>query len=179
MEGSRHLSLRVGSDDSDGWRGAIYRSGSGTNTLVFGYTVQTADSDTDGVTMVGTWTEDGEVNGFGGSGTIKVKGTDTVVTPTFTGLSNQADHKVNGHPYPKTISITSTPAATADTYGAYEVIQASVNSGQNVDASRDVYAVVTKGTSWDRQVMTTCWAAAPAPWCSNTPLLRITAIATG
>ena len=53
VEGSRHLSLRVGSDDSNGWRGATYRNGSGTNTLVFGYTVQTADLDTDGVSMRG------------------------------------------------------------------------------------------------------------------------------
>ena len=89
-EGSRHLSLRVGSGGDDGWRGATYKSGSGTNTLVFGYTAQTADLDTDGVTMLGTWIEDGEVMGLGGSGAVKVKGTDTAVTPTFSGLSKPA-----------------------------------------------------------------------------------------
>ena len=140
VDGGRHLSLRVGSDDSDGWRGAMYRSGSGTKTLVFGYTVQSGDLDADGVTLLGTWTEDGVVHGIGGSGTIKVKGTDTVVTPTFTGLSNQSDHKLNGQPYHKTISITSTPVSKSDTYGRDEVIQVSVTFDQNVTAGDDAVA---------------------------------------
>ena len=148
VEGSRHLSLRVGSDDSSGWRGATYRCGSGTKTLVFGYTVQSGDLDTDGVTLLGTWTEDGVVHGIGGSGTIKVKGTDTEVTPTFTGLSNQSDHKLNGQPYPKTISITSTPISESDTYGRDEVIQASVNFGQNVTAGDDAIAILQIGSVW-------------------------------
>ena len=71
----------------------------------------------------------------------------------YTGLSDQSGHKLDGRPYPKTISITSTPAARADTYGRDEVIRASVNFDQNVDASRDVYAVVTKGASRNSQVM--------------------------
>ena len=106
VEGSRHLSLRVGSDDSDGWRAATYLRGSGTNTLVFGYTVQTGDLDDDGVAMLGTWVENGKVHGLGGSGTVKVKGkgTDVPVTPTFTGLSDQAAHRLDGRPYPRTIS---------------------------------------------------------------------------
>ena len=148
VEGSRHLSLRVGSDDSSGWRGATYRCGSGTKTLVFGCTVQSGDLDTDGVTLLGTWTEDGVVHGIGGGGTIKVKGTDTEVTPTFTGLSNQSDHKLNGQPYPKTISITSTPISESDTYGRDEVIQASVNFGQNVTAGDDAIAVLQIGSVW-------------------------------
>ena len=150
VEGGRHLSLRVGSGGDSGWRGATYRSGSGTRTLVFGYTVQTADSDTDGVTLLGTWTEDGVVHGIGGSGTIKFNGTDTVVTPTFTGLTNQSGHKVNGQPYPKTISITSTPILGSDTYGRDEVIQVSVNFGQNVTAGDYVIAILQIGSEWTR-----------------------------
>ena len=135
MEGSRHLSLRVGSNQSDGWRGATYKSGSGTNTLVFGYTVQTADRDDNGVRMVGTWTENGEVVGLGGSGTVKVKNTNTVVAPTFTGLSDQSSHKVDGRPYASGFRITSTPASRSDTYGRDEIIQVTVNFGQNVTAN--------------------------------------------
>ena len=61
VEGGLHLSLRVGREDSAGWRGANYRSGSGTDTLVFGYTVRLADEDRSGVTLLGTWIEDGAV----------------------------------------------------------------------------------------------------------------------
>ena len=146
VEGSRHLSLRVGSQGSAGWRGATYRSGSGTKTLVFGYTVQPADLDDDGVSVLGTWVEDGVVRGIGGSGTIKVNGTDTVVTPTFIGLSNQSGHKINGQPYPKTISITSTPVSTADTYGHDEVIQVSVSFDQGVDAGEGSLAILRIGS---------------------------------
>ena len=142
VEGSRHLSLRVGSDDSDAWRGATYQTGSGTNTLVFGYTVQTGDLDDSGITMLGTWVDEGEVHGLGGSGTVRVKGTDVAVTPTFTGLSNQSGHKVNGQPYPKIISITSTPGYKSDTYWRDEIIQVSVNFGQNVTAGDNAIAIL-------------------------------------
>ena len=86
VEGTKQVSLRVGATDSSGWRGARYRSGSGTDKLTFSYTVKAGDLDNDGVTLVGTWIEDGEIKGIGGSGTIKVKGTDTEVTPEFEGL---------------------------------------------------------------------------------------------
>ena len=49
------------------WRGATYKRGSGANTLVFGYTVQTADLDTNGVTMLGAWIVGDVVQGPGGS----------------------------------------------------------------------------------------------------------------
>ena len=152
VDGAKHLNACLGSSD-DTWRGPQYKSGIGTKTLVFGYTVQTKGLDTDGISIGNSYIRDNIRYGWGGSGTVKVKGTDIEAPPSFTGLPNQSDHKLDGRPYPKTISITSTPAATADTHGAYEVMQASVNFGQNVDASRDVYAVVTKGASWDRQVM--------------------------
>ena len=146
VEGSRHLSLRVGSDDSDGWRAATYLRGSGTNTLVFGYTVQTGDLDDDGVAMLGTWVENGKVHGLGGSGTVKVKGTDVPVTPTFTGLSDQAAHRLDGHPYPRTISITSKPFSKSDSYGRDEIIQVSVNFGQSVTAGEDAFAILRIGS---------------------------------
>ena len=140
VEGSKSVNLRVGSNNDNNWRTAWYKEGSGTKTLVFGYTVQTADLDDNGVTMLGTWWEDGEVKGLGGSGTIKMIGTDTVVPPTFSGLTNQAGHKVNGAPYAKAFSITSSPAVKPDSYGRGEVIQLSVNFGQNVTAGNDVIA---------------------------------------
>ena len=159
VEGSRHLSLRVGSAGSDGWRGANYKSGSGSDTLVFGYTVKTADLDDDGITMLGTWTDDGEVHGLGGSGAVKVKGTDTVVPPNFSGLSDQSEHKVDGRPYPKLLSITSTPSGQADTYKKDEVIRVDIGFDQPVQALATAtglaaYATLTVGDSTDTREAT-------------------------
>ena len=152
VEGDKHLNGLVGTGDNT-HRRALYKEGSGTDTLVFEYTVRSRDLDTDGFTIGGSYITDGTRRGFGGDGTIKVKGTDIEVPPNFNGLFDQSGHKLDELPYAKTISITSTPAAATDTYGRYEVIRASVNFGQNVDASRNVYAVVKKGASRNRQVM--------------------------
>lgn len=142
ITGGRHLSLRVGPFDSSGWRGASYTRGSGTDTFVFGYTVQTTDMDNNGVTMLGTWTEGDVIKGLGGSGTVKVKGTDITLTPTFSGFSNASGHKVNGQPYVKSLAITSTPTAASDTYGMGEVIQLSVTFDQNVTAADSAKAAI-------------------------------------
>lgn len=66
--------------------------------------------------------------------------------PNFSGLSNQSGHNVNGQPYVKAISITSTPALSPDTYGRDEIIQGSVNFDQNVTAGDDAHAVLRIGT---------------------------------
>ena len=136
VEGKKSVNLRVGPDNDNNWRAAWYEEGSGTKTLVFSYTVDTLDLDTDGIRMGRSFTQDGEAKGFGGSGTIKVSGTDIEVPPDFDGLTDQPEHKVNGTPYAKTFTITSTPAATPDTYGRDEVIQISINLGQEVDVTR-------------------------------------------
>ena len=51
VEGSKHLNLRLGADQANNWRGANYREGSGTETLVLSYTVQPRDLDEDGISM--------------------------------------------------------------------------------------------------------------------------------
>ena len=71
-------------------------------------------------------------HGWGGSGTVKVKGTDVVVPPAFTGLTNQSDHNLDGRPYPTNIAITSTPSFRVDVYGEEEIIQVRVKFDQNV-----------------------------------------------
>ena len=131
VEGAKNLNARVAGAGGS-WRGPIYKSGSGTNILVFGYTVQTRDLDTDGISIENSYIQGGIRHGWGGSGTVKVKGTDVVVPPAFTGLSSQSGHKLDGRPYPKAISITSTPTLRPDVYGQDEVIQVSVMFDQNV-----------------------------------------------
>ena len=147
IEGAKNLNARV-SGVGDTWRGPVYKSGSGTNTLVFGYTVQTRDMDTDGISVESSYVLDGTRHGWGGSGTVKVKGTDIIVPPNFSGLSNQSGHKADGRPYPKAISITSTPTLRPDVYGEDEVIQVSVNFGQNVTAGDDAIAILRIGSVW-------------------------------
>ena len=152
VEGAKNLNARVGSSDGTGtWRGPSYKSGSGTNTLVFGYTVQTRDLATDGIYIEGSYILGGVRHGWGGSGAVKVKGTDVVVPPNFTGLPNQSDHKINGQPYPKTISITSTPALRPEVYGGGEIIQVSVRFDQNVTAGNGAVATLLIGTEFNER----------------------------
>ncbi len=89
-----------------------------------------------------------------GSGTVKVKDADTVVPPNFSGLSDQTEHKVDGRPYPKLLSITSTPSGQADTYKKGEAILVDIEFDQDVHALDDsngvaAYATLTVGDSTD------------------------------
>ena len=84
--------------------------------------------------------------GWGGRGTVKVKGADTVVPPNFSGLSDQSDHKVDGRPYPKAISIVSTPFSGSDTYGQGEPILLSVEFDQKVTAHVSAVVVLEMGS---------------------------------
>ena len=127
------------------------RSGSGTNTLVFGYTVQTRDLDTGGIFIEGSYIRERHPPRLGGSGTVKVKGTDVVVPPRFSRPTNQPVHKINGQPYPKAISITSTPALRPDVYRQNEIIQVSVNFDQNVTAGDDALAVLFIGAEFNER----------------------------
>ena len=74
-----------------GWRSAPYLRGSGTNTLVFGYQVQSADTDANGVSPL--WTSD---NITGSLDVITAKGTDLAAFPAFDNIGDQAGHKVDG-----------------------------------------------------------------------------------
>ena len=148
VEGAKNLNARVAGAGGS-WRGPIYTSGSGTNTLVFGYTVQTRDLDTDGISIENSYIQGGIRHGWGGSGTVKVKGTDVVVPPRFSGLTNQSGHKLDGRPYPKAISITSTPIFRPDIYGEDEIIQVSVIFDQNVTAGDDALAVLFIGAEFN------------------------------
>lgn len=142
--GTKWVSLRVGSSGSDGWRAARHTSGSGTNTLTFSYTVSAGDVDNDGVLMLGSWIDAGP-EGFGGDGTIKVKGTDIVVPPNFSSISDASAHKINAAPLAVGFAITSKPVADWDTYGAGEVMQLSVIFDQNVTAQASAFTVFRVG----------------------------------
>ena len=96
VRGYPALAIEVGDKNDGGYRTAVYKSGSGTNTIVFTYTVQVGDRDDDGVTVLGTYFQDEFDRGvLLGSATLTVSGTDVSITPEFEALKHQSGHKVN------------------------------------------------------------------------------------
>ena len=137
VEGDVSVELYLGLEDYD-WeqakRHADYIRGSGTDTLVFGYTVRPGDMDPRGVgLMMGT-----DRNGFVGSGTIKAKGTDVDRNPYYRGTNHQPDHKVDTAP-PALSAITF--ASRPDNDVAYlpgEAIKVEVTFSEKVTAIGDL-----------------------------------------
>ena len=103
-------------------RPAHYLRGSGTDRLVFGYAIKPGDTAANGIGLImGT-----ETTGFGGSGTIKAKGTDVERNPYYLGSGYQEDHKIDTvPPAVSAVSIVSRPAR-GDAYDAGELISAEV-----------------------------------------------------
>lgn len=109
VEGEVSVDLHLGAVDyisDEDIREATYVRGSGTDTLVFAYTVQPGDMDDEGVGIVlGTLR-----TGFGGSGAIKAKGADVERNPYYLGTDNQPDHQVDTEPPTvSSVSIVSRP----------------------------------------------------------------------
>ena len=82
--GGTVISLWFGDD----FKGAHYHRGSGTDTLVFRYTVQAGDVDADGV-FIGAAP-------IGGSGTVTAAGTDVPATGRIGAQADNPAHKVDG-----------------------------------------------------------------------------------
>ena len=133
VDGQVGMSIRVGSPNS--WRGAWYLSGSGTDTLLFKYTVKASDRDTDGIGVdSGGIDNNGNRYGFTGSGTITAKGGSTLASPSYSGFRNNADTKVDGRPIAVQISPSSTPVKDW-TYWTGEKILVEIEYNKEVDVS--------------------------------------------
>ena len=121
VEGDVSVDLYLGLEDynwDEAERKAAYIRGSGTDTLVFGYTVRPGDMDPRGVGIIMGVDFDRNKGGFGGSGTIKDKGTDVERNPWYLGTGHQPDHKVyTESPAISSLSIISRPA-NGDAYDA-------------------------------------------------------------
>ena len=137
VEGEVHAGLFVGLFDlhwRDRFREAQYLRGSGTDTLVFGYTVRLGDMDSMGIALPGGT----ESSGFGGDGAIKAKGTEVEINPNFPGPMRFQEHKVDTEPPSvSSVSITSRPA-NGEAYGAGEVVSVEVAFSEKVTPSGDV-----------------------------------------
>ena len=112
--------------------------GSGTATLVFGYTVVPGDEDDNGIwigdqdrTLVGN--RDGDPQ----NGTITSVATSTAADLTHAELGQQSGHKVDGSRSIVSVAVSSTPMLATDTYGAGETIRFTVTFNVAVDVSGD------------------------------------------
>ena len=121
----------------DGTRAPLVR-GSGTATLVFGYTVVPGDEDDNGIwigdqdrTLVGN--RDGDPQ----NGTITSVATSTAADLTHAELGQQSGHKVDGSRSIVSVAVSSTPMLETDTYGAGETIRFTVTFNVAVDVSGD------------------------------------------
>ena len=108
VEGRPIMGIWVGS----GWRAARYKEGSGTHTLVFGYTVQEGDRDGNGVSVHNGYHDGKRWHGFGLSSVINVKDTDIGVSRIYRGIGNQSGHRADSSKRRDAVGlqIVSTPA---------------------------------------------------------------------
>ena len=131
-----HLFLGLrGKDTLSARRRAAYQSGSGTDTLTFGYTVRPGDKDSTGI-MVSPISDRFSPCG---SGTIKAEGTDVEYNPSFDGTGHHSGHKVDTRsPAASSVAITSRPA-NGEAYTADETIHVEVAFNEKVVALGDPY----------------------------------------
>ena len=133
-----------------GARRAPLLSGSGTATLVFGYTVVSSDEDTNGI-WIGdeTRTLVGNRNGEPQNGTITSVATGAAANLDHTELGTESGHKVDGSRSIISVEVTSTPQLESDTYGAGETIQFTVTFNVAVDVDGDPVLKFVLGNSGD------------------------------
>ena len=135
VEGNVCISMRVGTSPNSGWRGAWHEAGSGSDRIVFAYTVQTHDLDTDGAGLDSGGGSDRDSRyGFCGPGKIVSAGMDTETSYGYTGFRNKATHKVDGRPYITNSKIVSEPQE-GDTYWTGEKLQFALDYSEPVDVS--------------------------------------------
>ena len=126
--------------------------GSGTATLVFGYTVLAADSDGNGI-----WIGDqdrtlvGNRDGTAQNGTIASVATTVAADLTHSQLGERSGHRVDGARSIVLVAVTSTPlltsssGSTPDTYGAGEKIRFTVSFNAAVDVTGDPVSTFSLG----------------------------------
>ena len=145
-----HLFLGLrGKDTLSARRRAAYRSGSGTDTLTFGYTVRPHDKDSTGI-MVSPISDRFSPCG---SGTIKAEGTGVEYNPSFDGTGHHSGHKVDTRsPAASSVAITSRPA-NGEAYTAGETIHVEVAFNEKVVALGDPYIELRIGEQTRRAAL--------------------------
>lgn len=137
VTGQVGMDLYVGLQEQNGapaQRGALYQSGSGTDALVFAYTIQPGDTDTKGVKIAPGST----TTGFFGSGTITATDADVERNPTYGGTDHLPGHKVDTDP-PAIVSVQIvTRPKDRQAYQAGEFVNVAVVFTENVTFRGDL-----------------------------------------
>ena len=132
-EGELTLVLSIGQHS----RSATYMDGGGTDTLEFGYIVQSDDYDGDGISIGPNALRGGIIQDAAGN----------TVDRTSAGIARDPAHKVDGQTVPRAaVRIISTPAADG-TYGLNEEIRVQVNFGEVVHVTGTVTLVLDIGAN--------------------------------
>ena len=126
VDGEVTMDFYIGSG-TDGLREATYARGSGTDTLVFEYTVRPGDADIDGSSVALGVPE----SGFGGSGTITARSLG-VEASYYLGTGPLADQRIDTSvPSIDSVSIQSRPA-DGTAYRAGEVVEVAVTFSETL-----------------------------------------------
>ena len=126
-----------------------------TTELVFTYTVLPTDEDSNGIFL-----RDGETS-------IKLDTDDSIqgadnkdAVLTYRELSAQSNHRIDRRPRVATVSVTSTPTAGTDTYGAGEIIEFTMTFNQRVAVTGAPLYTFSLGSSGATRTVTAAYDAA-------------------
>ena len=144
VQGSLTADLLMGYKDKN-WdearRAARYTGGSGTDTLVFRYTVQPGDMDHNGVGIAGG----SPGRNFGGDGTIVAESTDVEFLPWYFGREHSSGHNVDTEiPTITSVTLESQPS-NGEAYAAGETISVAVTFGEEITLTGDPYLELDVG----------------------------------
>ena len=132
--------LKVGNEVRRAW----YASGSGTADLVFAYTVQSGDVDTNGVSLCSDTSLHRTCGGITkNGGTIMATADDTTVPLNYPEMSDQAAHGIGG---PQVIGVAMQSApASGDSYAAGETVTVRLTFAEAVDVTGRPFVYLNVG----------------------------------
>ena len=141
--------LKVGNEVRRAW----YASGSGTADLVFAYTVQSGDVDTNGVSLCSDTSLHRTCGGITkNGGTIMATADDTTVPLNYPEMSDQAAHGIGG---PQVIGVAMQSApASGDTYAAAETVTVRLTFAEAVDVTGRPFVYLNVGGAVRKAVFT-------------------------
>ena len=119
VTGEPHIEFSLGNPSDTRRVEALYESGSGTDELVFAYTVVSSDEDNNGI-----FTHANVLMVESGESIVSAGGTNADLD--HTGGGTDSDHKVDGSRSIVSVAVSSTPGLETDTYGAGETIRFTV-----------------------------------------------------
>ena len=155
VDGTPLVSLYIGHEGDDRWRGARNHCGSGTGSLVFRYKVQPEDFDVDGIGVGAAASADDGSPAYGFIENIYAAGTDVPINYNHDGLENVRGQNVDGRPHVQSARIISTPSDGWAAYRVNELDEISLNFNTDVVVEGDVFVEILLGwidNNWDEAV---------------------------